>query len=443
MNNIIGYTHLPYSKKEKWQLKINQFLKKEHFKIPNKKIPLLKTNKNSVYFYEKYHSYKGYYFNYFRHALSQFEEQKQFVFIDNEEHYWFFDANQIFNDILYYNNTYKMSTFLYIESMCNKPDIPALNFFNDLFDNVPIMDIYHILNNPKETKAKKEMVEASKTLLYLLCIELEKIRQNGSNIEQNSITQILEQESLFMLNSEYVEKLNSINYENTFSLSFKHKLVVNFCVEHYFSKLFNAQESGAISNTSAITLPKILEYGYNFIAISPSFAIQKYLDYLLSRKIYSLNYMQLGDDSLAFIHRQNYNFQHFICVDIKSQDSFFHLLEQVKEGNIELIFSKSNYSSEIFNYILTEYNISPLNETFKNAHQILFNQEGAFIIHQMNMPEFNCSNEDMEKFKYKLSNMNDEFYIQNEEQYLNNVLLDSSINISLEKISENKKRKKV
>jgi hypothetical protein len=444
MNNIIGYTHLPYTKKEQWKLKANQFLKKEYFKIPNKKIPLLKTNKNTVYFFSQdnfYHAYfnKKYHFNYFRHCLSQFEENKQFVFISQKDHTFY--VEKMLEDMLYYKNKYGSSSYLYIESTYNKPEMPALNFFNDLFDNVSLMDIYHILHNDEKVNINSEILEASKNLLYLLCIELQKIRQLGQNIDQHSITELLKQENLFMLNSHYVEQLNLIHYDKQFSLSFKHQEVVHFLTKHYFSTLFNAQNNKSISNTSSITLLNLLKYGYNFIAINPSFAIQKYLDYCLSKTIYPLNYIQFGDDNLAFVHRQNYNFQHFISIDIKSKDAFFHLIEQVKQGNIELIFSKSNYNSDIFNYVLTEYNISSLDATFRNAHQILFNQQGAFVIHDINLPECNFTTDEIVQFKDKLSYIENEFFIRYEEKYFNNLL--SSPNIDLEKVVENKKRKKI
>ena len=130
-----------------------------------------------------------------------------------------------------------------------------------------------------------------------------------------------------------------------------------------------------------------------------------------------------------------------IGVNIKSRDAFFHLINQAKQGNIELIFSKSNYHFEIFNYILTEYGISPSNETFIHNNQILFNQSGACVIYEINIPEYVLSKEEIDRYIEKLKSIPDEIAIFYEQKHLNNIL--GSFNNDSNKENANKKRKKI
>ena len=291
MTNIIGYTYLPYSKKEKIQLKINKFLKKDFFNIANKKMPLYKTNKNVVYLFGEnkydYNDSNKYHFNYIRHCFSQLEEHLPFVLLIEDSSQ--LNSINLIEDICYHKNKYGNNTCFFVDNNYYIQRIEnkfSINFFNDLFDNLSESESFHILSevNKKSNNVKLEITHVAKTLLYFLCVELKKVRQRGDDIDSFSIKSILEQFELFTSQAEYIEQLKNIQYEQEFSLLFKHQLIKDFCIQTYFSKLFELEFMGIISNKSCVTLPKILEYGYNYVAIKLPLSIKNYLNYLLGKK---------------------------------------------------------------------------------------------------------------------------------------------------------------
>lgn len=442
MDKIIGYYYKPYSRSEKIKLKLNKIFRKEILKVPLKKEAVFKTCQNVVYFHENHDLYYQYHeldlkyhFNYFSHCLSQLKIGQQFIFITNEKASRYLNKTFLF-DTFNYKNQHGI-TICFYHSYPSSELHHTINFFNDLFDNVLAIDIFHMLNKPFNEKVSSVRKKATTILLNLLCCELKILRMDGKNINQALIIDTLKNFSLFSASQEYQDLLNEMP-ENT-SLQFKHQLIQNYIVGHYLADLFESENFNAISNNSNMTLSKIFEYKYNYVAFDLPFAIQKYIDYLLKKNKYDLTYIENGKENLAFKHHQNYSYQHIINIDIKSEDAFFHLIEQAKSGNIELIFSKSNYNQNIFNYILNQYNISPLNETFKQANHLLFNQQGAFILNEINMPSYNFTEAEIEYYLQKLKNIPGEFGILYEKKYFDN-LFDLKENITMNTTPKHKKK---